>query len=87
MPCVHMALSQAAAVELSTWQPSEPATAYLDSQLPHPHTGELPASSPPLQVRCALPHIEAMYADDPLWDLSAPRAACEAYIAAGERGL
>ena len=38
----------------------------------------------PLQVRCSLPHLEALYADDPLWDLSAPRAACEAYIAAGE---
>lgn len=36
------------------------------------------------QVRCSLPHLEALYADDPLWDLSAPRAACEAYIAAGE---
>ncbi len=37
-----------------------------------------------MQVRCSLPHLEALYADDPLWDLSAPRAACEAYIAAGE---
>ncbi|PRW45263.1 expressed protein isoform A [Chlorella sorokiniana] len=42
-----------------------------------------------LEVRCSLPHLEALYADDPLWDLSAPRAACEAYIAAvcNELGL
>ena len=28
-------------------------------------------------MRCALPHLGALYKDELLWDLGAPRAACE----------
>lgn len=34
-----------------------------------------------LEVRVTLPHRSSLFYDDPLWDLSAPRAACEAYVA------
>jgi hypothetical protein len=44
---------------------------------------------PSLQVQVALPHRRCEYYDEPLWDLAAPRAACEAYVASvcNEAGL
>lgn len=33
-----------------------------------------------LQLRVSMPHLESIFYDEPLWDLSAPRAACEDYI-------
>jgi hypothetical protein len=41
------------------------------------------------QVKVPLLHLESLFLDEPLWDLSAPRAACEAYVAAicNELGL
>lgn len=43
-------------------------------------SARLPLPLPALQVRADLPHLRAVFLDEPLWDLSAPRAACEAYI-------
>ncbi|PSC67737.1 SWI-SNF complex subunit (Snf5) [Micractinium conductrix] len=46
------------------------------------------ATAPPsptlvrLEVRVTLPHLDALFYDDPVWDLGAPRAASEAYVAA-----
>ncbi|EFN56286.1 expressed protein [Chlorella variabilis] len=33
-----------------------------------------------LELRVSMPHLESIFYDEPLWDLSAPRAACEDYI-------
>ncbi|KAL4436602.1 hypothetical protein ABPG75_003741 [Micractinium tetrahymenae] len=34
-----------------------------------------------VEVRVTLPHLACLFYDDPVWDLGAPRAACEQYVA------
>lgn len=50
--------------------------AQTTARLPKPQRG-----CPLPQVRAALPHLELLFCDDPVWDLGAPRAACEQYVA------
>ena len=67
------------------WQLLHTSTAWLCRGPAAARRGASQACRPPApalpQLRVNLAHLEAVFFDDPLWDLSAPRAACEDYIA------
>jgi hypothetical protein len=54
----------------------------------HPAPTRTPHQCTP-QVRLTLAHLESVFLDEPVWDLAAPRTACEAYVSAvcNELGL